>query len=141
MATPEKSDFASRVKHVRKTLNIKQKDFATRLGISGASLSDIEKGKSKPGHDFFYRIYKEFNVNLYYLLFAEGDMFINPLRLHNLESSDFAVASDDAHEFLWYFQRSKILQYFMLGHYHTVMQMNRESIENEIERYQAKQKS
>jgi transcriptional regulator with XRE-family HTH domain len=138
MAAPQKNDFARRVKEVRKTLNIKQKDFAARLGISGACLSDIEKGKSKPGHDFFYKISREFHVNLYYLFFAEGDMFINPRRLPNFQGSDFAVDSDDAREFLFYFQRSRILQYFILGHYRTVMQTNREAIEKEAEAYQEK---
>ena len=141
MSNAGNNDLAGRVKQIRKSLNLKQKDFASGLGISGASLSDIEKGKNKPGHDFLYKIAREFHVNLYYLLFGEGEMFIDRTGTTPAnEIEDFAVNREDFKEFMWYFRRSWILQYLMLGHYRTIMQTNRESIEKEVEEYNSRQK-
>ncbi len=69
-------EFGKRIKQVLKHLKLTQKESAARLGISIASLSEIENDKYKPGHDFFYNMVKEFKVNLYYLYFGKGDMFI-----------------------------------------------------------------
>jgi transcriptional regulator with XRE-family HTH domain len=67
--------FGERVRAIRKSLKIKQEDFAPGLKISTTHLTEIEKGKTKPCHDFFYNIVKNYNVNPYYLLFGEGEMF------------------------------------------------------------------
>jgi transcriptional regulator with XRE-family HTH domain len=77
---PEENVFAERLKLTRETLKLKQKEFAARLNISAASYSEIESGKYKPNYEFIYNLAKEFNVNLYYLLFGKGDMFLEPDR-------------------------------------------------------------
>ncbi len=131
------SDFSDRVKLIRKTLGFKQKDFAKKLKISGPSLSEIEKGKYKPGHDFFVNISKEFNVNLYYLFFGKGEMFLDPTSDYSTRAENFAVNNEDVRKFLWYFGKSRIVQYLILGHFRSILSNEKAAIEKEIEEYKS----
>ncbi len=133
------NDIASRIIHVRKTLKLKQKDFADRLGISGPSLSEIEKGKNKPNHDFLVNISREFNVNLYYLLFGEGEMFLDPTSPYVGRSEDSAGVNKDVRKFLWYFQRSPLVQYFVLGYFRSLLLKEKEAIEHEVKEYEGQE--
>ncbi len=128
-------EFAERLKLIRKTLGLKQKDFAMKLKISAPSLSEIEKGKYKPGHDFFVNISKEFNVNLYYLLFGEGEMFVGPGLVYSGQADSFAVNNKDVRQFLWYFERSKIVQYLILGQFRSILRNEKTAVEKDIEEY------
>jgi transcriptional regulator with XRE-family HTH domain len=76
----KKDDISDRIRLIRNTLQMRQKDFADKVGISISSLSEMEKGKYKPNLDFITKLSSEFNVNLYYLIFGRGDMFTDPTR-------------------------------------------------------------
>ena len=53
-----------------------QQDFAMRLEISAASLSNIFNGKTNPTNTHVCAVHKAFpNVNINWLLFGEGNMF------------------------------------------------------------------
>ncbi|MCP4230071.1 MAG: helix-turn-helix transcriptional regulator, partial [bacterium] len=104
------SNFAERLRLVRQTLTMTQKEFAARLKISGPALSEIENGKYKPGFDFIVNISREFNVNLYYLLFAEGDMFLDPTRAYTNRMEKFAMNIPEVRRFFNYFERSPFVQ-------------------------------
>ncbi len=132
--------WGSRIRQIRKELNLKQKDFAERLKISGPSLSEIETGKYKPGYDFLVKITSEFNVNLYYILFGEGEMFIDPTAASYSGVEKFAVNIEDVRDFLYHFERSSILQYFILNQYKTKMVMEKEPIVREIEEFEKRRK-
>ncbi|MCP5050425.1 MAG: helix-turn-helix transcriptional regulator, partial [bacterium] len=67
--------IARRLKDIREALKMKQVDFAKRLGVSPAGLSEMEKGRYKPNIDVAMILVAEFNVNLYYLVMGEGGMF------------------------------------------------------------------
>ncbi len=132
--------WGSRIKQIRKELNLKQKDFAERLKISGPSLSEIETGKYKPGYDFLVKITLEFNVNLYYILFGEGEMFIDPTAAPYSRVEKFAANIEDVRDFLYHFERSSILQYFILNQYKTKMIMEKEPIVRDIEAFEKRRK-
>ena len=136
----QKSGCGERIKKIRKALNLKQKEFAERLNMSSPSLSEIETGKYKPGYDFLINISKEFNVNLYYVLFGEGDMFIDPILSSYRRVKEFAVNIEDVRDFLYYFERSSILQYFILNQFKTKMVMEKEPVLKEINEYESKRK-
>lgn len=128
-----KSTVGSRVKKIRKELNIKGKDFAPRLKISGPSLSEIEKGKYYPNFEFMANISREFNVNLYYLIFGEGDMFIDPGKQTALGLLEELVSSSShIRKFLYYFERSDIIRFFILSQFKHKLMLDREMIEKEI---------
>ncbi|MCX6581484.1 MAG: helix-turn-helix transcriptional regulator [Candidatus Aminicenantes bacterium] len=64
---PELIAFGRRLKDIRRKLIIPQKDFAEKLQMSGSFLSEVEKGKAKPGYEFLKSLILKFNINLIYL--------------------------------------------------------------------------
>ena len=123
--------FGYRVRQIMQRLMMKQKDFARSLHIPTSSMSEIVNGRYKPGHDFFYNIAKTYNVNIYYLLFGQGDMFLASFSDGGVFSPHFS-STPEIKRFLWYFERSPILQHFILGHYRRYMNDEREAIERDV---------
>ena len=66
-----------RIKLLRKTLAKSQTDFASAIGITQTSLSQIEGGKNGISYDVFHAIIKELNVNPFWLMDGSGNMFVN----------------------------------------------------------------
>ncbi len=128
----QKSEIAVRLKAVRKSLNMKQTDFAARLGISDAAISDIENGKYTPKFDSLVHMVREFKVNPYYLLLGEGEMFVDELSMDSMDSLKLFVDRDDFKKFLWYFQHSNVVQYSVMSHFFTILKTDAESIEANI---------
>lgn len=145
----EEETFHGRLKRIRKSLGLSQKDFANGIHISGASLSEMEKGRHKPCHDFFCNITNAYNVNLYYLLLGEGEMFRIPMltgdsdsgkgetenQLFELLRGDMHVDREDFRKMIYYFRRSGLLQYMMLGFFRQLFRRHKDDIEAEVDEY------
>lgn len=69
-------EINKRVKQIRQTLNIKQKDMAKILLIRQSSLSDIENGRVNVTERVMSALCKEFGVNINWLKTGEGDIFL-----------------------------------------------------------------
>jgi len=108
-----KSCIGERVKKVRNYLKIKQSDFCKGVGISAPSLSDIENNKYNPGYEFFMNIVEKYQVNLYWLLFDKGPMFLDPMDfdkgMMNLEE-----LNSEEREFFRYFKESPLFKHYIL---------------------------
>jgi transcriptional regulator with XRE-family HTH domain len=138
MASDELNDLGQRVKKIRRDLGFSQQDFAKKLSLSGSFLSEIEAGKVKPGYDFIMSIAKEFRVNLYFLLFGKGNVF--------LETFDDSVGSsegpkghiDNFKHILWYAERSPMLMHTLVGFAAKYIYENKSFIDSEIERFNTK---
>jgi transcriptional regulator with XRE-family HTH domain len=128
-----KETISDRIKKIRNMLNIKGKDFAPRLKISGPSLSEIENGKYYPNFEFIYNIVREFNVNLYYLIFGEGNMFIEPGKRTDMGILEELVSNNkNIRRFIYYFERSEIIRYFILSEFKQKLLMDKELIEKDL---------
>ena len=71
--TPEqvqasKSVVGERLKMTRLSTGLNQRDFALRLGTSGAYISCVELGHSMPGGRFLRCLHREFDININWLL-------------------------------------------------------------------------
>lgn len=133
---PALKGIGERMQSVRKELNLKQKNFARELDISGASLSEIEAGNIKPQFEVFYNITEKFNVNLYYLLHGKGEMFLTA----SAEESA-ALGTEQSREnrkfletFLRYFNDSPVVRYEMMSFFTTYLVENELLIEKELEK-------
>ena len=62
------SDFGENLKHLRKSRELTQKDFGTKVGLSKAVVSKYENGMGYPSFDVLVRIAKYFGVTTDYLL-------------------------------------------------------------------------
>ncbi len=65
-----------RIKILRNHLKLSQDSFGKKLGVTGASISRLEKGERNLTTQMIKSICREFNVNENWLTTGEGDMFI-----------------------------------------------------------------
>lgn len=64
----------TRIKDVRKTLNLTQETFAERIGLKRNSIAQIETGARIPSNQVIISICREFGVNEIWLRTGEGEM-------------------------------------------------------------------
>lgn len=65
----------SRIKLLRKSLNLTLEAFAQKIGVTKSTMSRIENGKNSVTGQMFTSICREFNVNEEWLRNGKGDMF------------------------------------------------------------------
>lgn len=81
-----------RVKELRKTLNLSQKDFGEKIGLKSNTISDIENGKYNLTESNIKLICKEFHVEYIWLTTGQGDMFISD---SDKDNEDYQVLIDN----------------------------------------------
>jgi transcriptional regulator with XRE-family HTH domain len=141
MDTVELIEFGKRVKEIRRRLNISQKDFASTIGISSSSLSEIESGKTKPGYEFFKNITLEYNVNNQYLHTGKGDIFLDSDAENSSQKKiDFGENKKIIEEMIWYFNHVPVVKFAMLEFFKSYLFEKKEMIEEEIEKIQESDK-
>ena len=125
-------EVGKRIKKIRPALNLTQEDFGKSIGASKASLSEIETGKYKAGIELLENLVKKHNVNLHFVITGEGDMFMSPTASSFARSAKFAVNLEDVRDFLYHFERSSIMQYYILSQYKARMMTEGDLISKEI---------
>ncbi|MEG1596608.1 MAG: helix-turn-helix transcriptional regulator [Lachnospiraceae bacterium] len=65
-----------RLNLLRKTLKISQEEFDNRLGVTGASISRLEKGERNLTEQMIKSICREFGVDYMWLTTGDGEMFV-----------------------------------------------------------------
>lgn len=63
----------TRLHHLRKILKLSQEDFGKRLGVTGASISRLEKGERNITEQMILSICREYNVSEDWLRDGLGD--------------------------------------------------------------------
>lgn len=66
--------FCQRFSELLAKLNVSQNEFARRIGSTSAFISNIARGKAKPGLDFLQKISTTFDVSLDWLIMGKGSM-------------------------------------------------------------------
>lgn len=69
------NNLNERIKILRKTLNISQRDFGKKIGISDTAVSKLESGERNPSEQTLKSICREYNVNYVWLTEGLGEMF------------------------------------------------------------------
>ncbi|MEP0235570.1 helix-turn-helix transcriptional regulator [Roseibium sp.] len=80
MARPEiiKTELGRRLRDVRKAVGDPQRDeFANELGISDKSLANYERGDRVPDANVLASYFLKYNVNITWIVAAEGSMFLD----------------------------------------------------------------
>ena len=68
--------IGTRIKEIRKGAGLTLEKFGAKIGITAASLSTIENGKSNPSVQTVLMICREFNVNEDWLRYGTGEPFM-----------------------------------------------------------------
>ena len=66
-----------RIKEIRKSVGLSQKEFGVRIGVSDTDISIIEHGERNPSKQTIKLICKEFKINQNWLKSGIGEMFSN----------------------------------------------------------------
>jgi transcriptional regulator with XRE-family HTH domain len=69
--------IGDRLKNIRDSLNISQKNLADMLNIKAPALSRYESGDVIPTMDVLKFFSNGFNINLHWILTGKGSMFLN----------------------------------------------------------------
>ncbi|MDF9800356.1 transcriptional regulator with XRE-family HTH domain [Catalinimonas alkaloidigena] len=64
-----------RILSLRRLLNLSQKDFANKISITQAALSQIESGKTMLSVSTMYSLIRAFELRTDWLLFGQGEIF------------------------------------------------------------------
>lgn len=67
-----------RIKEIRKSLDLTQEEFASKLSITRGALSRIESGERNPSSQTIKLICSEFGISRQWLEFGEGEMHPDP---------------------------------------------------------------
>ena len=67
-------NIGERIKYIRGSLT--QPEFGKKLGVGRNNVYTWESNKSMPLSDTLFRIYKEYGVNINWLLSGEGEPYI-----------------------------------------------------------------
>lgn len=68
-------NIGERIRRLRKTLDLTQKEFGERIGIKGNTVAQYELGRNEPIDAVISLICREFNVNEEWLREGEGEIF------------------------------------------------------------------
>ena len=72
-----------RLKNIRQALNLTQAEFGARLNISKQFYSNIETDRTLLNNEKLVLLFKDYNVNLNYLLGGQLPMFNNDTCSHD----------------------------------------------------------
>ena len=64
-----------RIRKLRRTLDLTQKEFGDRIGVKGNTIATYEAGRNEPIDSVISLICREYNVNEAWLRKGEGEMF------------------------------------------------------------------
>lgn len=131
---PILKEIGQRLQNIRKTIKLNQKDFAREMEISGASLSEIEAGNSKPRIEVYYNLTQKYNVNTDYLLHGKGEMFRGASKLESPGVEKTHEFREFLETFLDYFEKSRLVRYAMMTHFTTFLEEKETLIEKNIKK-------
>ena len=77
----------NRIKTIRETLNLSQREFGEKLGVSRDVISNIEHGRVQPKELFLNHICKLYNINETWLKTGIGTIFKTQEEINKLDET------------------------------------------------------
>jgi hypothetical protein len=71
-------------------------------------------------------------VNLYYLVYGEGEMFFDPVNPLYKAPVNPLLKDDDIRKFLYQFENSKVVRYLTLVNFRKISETEKDIIEKEM---------
>ena len=141
-----KEFIGSRLKDIRKYLRLTQKELAEKLDISDGYISDIEKGKKKPGRDLLEKLIERFNVNISYLFEGKGEYFYKSGQDQNEDTKppsliyNIGDVTQIEEEMKWAIDNIPVVKFALIEYYLSYLFKNQGMVKNEVEKYRQRRK-
>lgn len=140
MASYDLTAFGERLKQIRKALYLSQTELAEKLDVSRSFISELESGSVRCGYDLIFKLSEIFNVNLYYLVRGEGDIFGAKTPTPSLAGKEIGDPIESIPELLWYLERSTLMRYNVMFAATRILLDEEDRIVKEIDKFNAKNK-
>lgn len=86
----------TRIKKIRKELDLTQQEFAERIGVKRNTVATYEMGRSTPSDSALSLICREFNVNEEWLRSGTGEMFkASPTEVLDALAEEYGLTHGD----------------------------------------------
>ncbi len=86
----------TRIKKIRKELDLTQQEFAERIGVKRNTVATYEMGRSTPSDSALSLICREFNVNEEWLRSGTGEMFkASPTEVLDALAEEYGLTHED----------------------------------------------
>lgn len=89
----------TRIRELRKTLELNQTDFGSRIGVKQGTVASYESGARAPLDSVVRSICREYNVNEDWLRTGQGEMFLSNNRENQLAMWMGRVLSEEEESF------------------------------------------
>ncbi|MFD2330098.1 helix-turn-helix domain-containing protein [Cohnella sp. GCM10020058] len=104
--------LSSKIKYIRNKCNLNQVTFAESIGISQATLSEIEAGKSKPSCETLQLLAQKYAIDLNWLLLSIDSQHLDKLNeQENVLLSGFRELQEVAQSEMLDFLKIKLTRY------------------------------
>ncbi len=88
-------DFSEKIEIIRKELELNQKDFATKIGLSQNAVSQYITGKRKPDYETIHKLI-DFGVSPLFLFFNFNEPFDDELNMYIKDRKEKELNSEIA---------------------------------------------
>jgi len=130
----ELKQIGERILAVRRYLHMHQNDFARAMGVSNGSLSMMETGKNQPRFELLFNLAKKYKINLYYIFFGLGEMFLPPEPDDAIKEKNYGPETETwLRNFYRYFNESQIFRFNVMATVSMLLLEKSETIKREIE--------
>jgi len=123
----KQAEVGKRIRQLRRSMGLKQEEFAKMTCIGNSYLSGIEKGFKYPKFDFFYNLALRFNVSLDYLFFGVEPRKINDKISPPGEEKKYVSEILTLEDLLWLMNHSKLFNDTVMS-YASKFQLDNEAI-------------
>lgn len=127
-------NLGDQIKRIREALNLNQKEFAKKLGLSNSYLCEIEKGNRGPGFKFFIHFAERLNVSLDWLMLGKGSMFFNESTDSPSDNYKVLEQIPQARELIEMLAKSPYARFSILAFSTSFFLNNEETIKKDIAR-------
>lgn len=131
-------DYGDRLRQLRGGMDLSQKDFAARLGIAASFLSEIEKGKTKPGYNFLIKCAQTFKVSPTWLLLGVGPVVLDEKTELFDDPDEFGEQTEGIRDLLTFFRKSPLVRLSVMAFASKFLLNNEAIINRDIREHSAK---
>jgi transcriptional regulator with XRE-family HTH domain len=128
-----KRTYGERLKELRASLDLSQKDLAKQLGIAASFLSELEKGKTKPGYNFLINLAQTFNISPSWVLLGKGSMYLQDNTDTSTIDDEYGDDSGEIRDLLIYLKKSPLVRATILADFTKFLLSNEEIIARDID--------
>ncbi|MCP5045884.1 MAG: helix-turn-helix transcriptional regulator [bacterium] len=136
MQEENENNLAKRLKAIREALGLNQGQLAERVKVSAPTLSELEKGRFTPKFHVVVNLVVEFNVNPFYLILGQGEMFGDKPELPSDILEHLIINKEEFLKLIDYMKRSQFVQYSIMSGFQALMRKDGDTVKRQLDEFE-----